>query len=169
VKGGGSLLVIGKETSEQFAKPAGIRLAGDAQVIQPLGNGKIGFLPVSMGEAYEKSGDASLRKQLDDAVRALLPNPLVEVSGSPWVDVSVSQLNGKRIVHLVNTSGDHKGAGIIRSIDPVGPLQVSVRCDRKPSRITLQPAGTTCDFTWSDGKAQLKVNAVEIYDLLVIE
>ncbi|MDR1675482.1 MAG: hypothetical protein LBR86_03305 [Tannerella sp.] len=169
VKGGGSLLVIGKETCGQFAKPAGVRLTGDERVIQSLGNGKIGFLPVSVGEAYDKSGDESLRRLLDDAVRTLFPNPLVEVGGSPWVDVSVSRLNGKRIVHLVNTSGNHKGAGIIRTIDPVGPLQVSIRCDRKPSRITLQPAGTACDFTWSDGKAQLKVDAVEIYDLLVVE
>jgi hypothetical protein len=169
VKGGGSLLVIGKETSEQFASLAGVRLSGNEQTIQSLGNGKIGFLPVSVGEAYEKSGDASLRRQIDGAVRALFPNPLAEVGGSPWIDVSVSQLNGKRIVHLVNTSGDHRGAGIIRSIDPVGPLQISVRCERKPSRITLQPAGTACDFIWSDGKAQLTVNAVEIYDMLVIE
>jgi hypothetical protein len=169
VKGGGSLLVIGKETSGQFAKLTGIRLAGDEQVIQSFGNGKIGFLPVSVGKEYEQNGDASLRKQLDDAVRTLFPNPLVEVSGSPWVDVSVSLLNGKQIVHLVNTSGDHKGAGIIQSIDPVGPLQVSIRSDQKPSRITLQPAGKTCDFTYSDGKAQLKVDAVEIYDMLVIE
>jgi hypothetical protein len=169
VKGGGSLLVIGKETSGQFAKLAGVRLTGDEWTMQSLGNGKAGFLPLSVGEAYEKSGDEALRRQVDDAVRALFPAPLAEVGGSLWVDVSVSQLNGRRMVHLVNTSGDHKGAGIIRSIDPVGPLQISVRCDRKPSRITLQPAGKVCDFTWSDGKAQLRLDAVEIYDILVIE
>jgi hypothetical protein len=99
----------------------------------------------------------------------MFPNPLVEVAGSPWVDVSVSKLNGKQLVHLVNTSGDHKSAGIIRSIDPVGPLQVSIRCDKKPSKITLQPAGKNYNFTYTDGKAHVKVDAVEIYDILVIE
>ena len=73
------------------------------------------------------------------------------------------------MVHLVNTSGDHKGAGIIRSIDPVGPLQISIRCDREPSRITLQPSGRACDFVWSDGKAQGRGDTVEIYDILVVE
>jgi len=102
-------------------------------------------------------------------VRALFLNPLFEVSGSPWVAVSISQLNGKRMVHLVNTSGDHKGAGIIRSIDAVGPLQVSIRCNQKPSKITLQPAGKNCDFTFVDGRAYIKVDVVEIYDILVIE
>ncbi|MDR1336438.1 MAG: hypothetical protein LBK22_06385 [Tannerella sp.] len=169
VKAGGNLLVIGKETSGQFAALAGARLAGDGLLIQPFGKGKMGFLPVSVGDKYAESGDEAIRRQVDEAVHTLFPDPLAVVSGSPWVDVSVSRLNGRRIVHLVNTSGDHRGAGIIRSIDPVGPLQVSIRCDRKPSRITLQPAGKACDFTWSDGKAKLKVDAVEIYDMLVVE
>jgi hypothetical protein len=169
VKNGGSLLVIGKETCGQFAGLAGIRLAGDTPLIRPLGKGTIGFLPIAVGEEYEKSGDEALRRQVDEAVRALFPQPLAEVSGSPRVDVSVSRLDGKLMIHLVNTSGDHKGAGIIPSIAPVGPLRVAVRCDRKPSRITLRPEGKTCDFTWSDGKAQLTVDAVEIYDILVIE
>ena len=168
-KGGGSLLVIGKEAAEQFAGLAGVSLQGSDQVIQSLGKGKIGFLPFPVGAEYEKSGDESLRKQLNAAVNTLFPDPLVEVSGSPWVDVSVSQLNSKRIVHLVNTSGDHKGAGIIPSIEPAGPLQVSIRCDHKPSKITLQPAGKTCDFTYAGGKAEVKIDSVEIYDILVIE
>ena len=169
VKNGGSLLVIGKETSGQFASLAGLQLQGNEQMISTLGKGKIGFLPFTVGEEYEKSGSEALRKQVDAAVHELFPNPLVEVIGSPWVDVSVSQLNGRMIVHLVNTSGNHKDAGIIPSIDPVGPLQASIRCDRKPTKITLQPSGKSCDFTYADGKAQIKIDAVEIYDMLVIE
>ena len=168
-KKGGSLLVIGAETAAQFATLAGTSLQDNKQTIRSLDKGKIGFLPFSVGAEYGNSGDEGLRKQVSEAVRALFPNPLVEVSGSPWVDVSVSLLNGKRMVHLVNTSGDHKGAGILQSIDPVGPLQVSIRCDRKPSKITLQPAGKTCDFTYTNGKALIKVDAVELYDILVID
>jgi len=169
VKNGGKLLVIGKETSGQFAELAGIRLSGDGWVMQPVESGELGLLPITVGEEYEKSGDESLRAQVASAVRALFPNPLVEVSGSPWVDVSVSQLNGKRLIHLVNTSGDHKEAGIIKKIDPVGPLQVTIRCEQKPSKITLQPTGEPCDFTYADGKAQVRVERLEIYDIMVIE
>ena len=169
VKNGGSLLVIGKETSGQFAELAGIRLSDDAWIMQPVGKGSLGLLPIAVGQEYEKSGDESLRKEIATAVHAMFPNPLVEVKGSPWVDVSVSQLNGIRQIHLVNSSGDHKGAGILQTIDPVGPLQVMIRCDQKPSKITLQPEGKTCDFTYADGKAQVKVDQLEIYDIIVIE
>ena len=169
VKNGGSLLVIGKETCEQFAGLAGIRSFGDNRSIHQVGAGKMGLLPFTVGQEYEKNSDEGLRKQVAAAMQSLFSNPLVEITGSPWVDVSVSQLNGNRLIHLVNTSGDHKGAGIIKSIDPVGPLQVTIRCDQKPSKITRQPAGKACDFTYSDGKAFVAVDSVEIYDILVIE
>ena len=167
-RNGGSLLVIGKETSEQFAGLAGISLSGDAWSTNSLGTGKIGFMPFSLGDEYEKSGDEALRKQLAAVVKNLFPDPLVEVSGSPWVDVSVSLLNGKREIHLVNTSGDHKNAGVIDKIDPVGPLQVTFRSEQKPSKITLQPFGKACDFTYSDKKVHLTVESLDIYDILVI-
>ena len=168
-KGGGSLLVIGQETSEYFATLVGVQIQGSGFVSKSLGKGKIGFLPLAIGAEYEESGNAKLREQLNTAVHTLFPNPLVEISGSPWIDVSISQLKGKQLVHLVNTSGDHKGAGIIQSIEPVGPIQLSIRCDSKPAKITLQPEEKTCDFIYTDGKAQVIVDKVNIYEILVIE
>jgi len=168
-KGGGNLLIIGQETSEQFAKLAGVQIQGSEFVSRSLGRGKIGFLPSAIGEEYEKSGNEKLREQLKTAVHTLFPDPLVEISGSPWIDVSISQLKGKQMVHLVNSSGDHKGAGIIQSIEPVGPLQLSIRCEHKPAKITLQPEGKICDFIYNDGKAQVKIDKVTIYEILVIE
>ncbi|MDR1594269.1 MAG: hypothetical protein LBS43_07295 [Prevotellaceae bacterium] len=170
VEAGGSLLVIGKETSDQFAELAGVTLSDDKPVTQSFGSGKIGFLPFPAGEKYEKNGDKSLHKLMNETVRSLFPNPLVEVSGSQWVDVSVSRLKDRRIaIHLVNTSGNHKDAEIIEQINPVGALDVVIRCDRKPKQITLQPEGKSCRFTYENGKAKVKVDAVEIYDILIVE
>ncbi|WP_286850738.1 alpha-amylase family protein [Proteiniphilum sp. UBA5480] len=168
-KGGGSLLVIGQETSAYFASLIGTQLQDNQFASIALGKGQIGFLPVSIGEAYEQTGNEELREQLHSAVEMMFPDPLVEISGSLWVDLSIGQLKGKRLVHLVNTSGDHKNAGIIPSIKPVGPLKISIRCAYKPKKITLQPEGKTCDFIYADGKAQVEVDKVAIYDILVIE
>ncbi len=168
-RGGGNLLVIGQETSEQFAELTGMQIQGNGFVSRSLEQGKIGFLPSAIGEEYEKSGNEKLREQLKTAVHTLFPDPLVEITGSPWIDVSISQLKGKKMVHLVNSSGDHKGAGIIQSIEPVGPLQLSIRCKSKPAKITLQPEGKTCSFTFNDGKVEVKIDKVDIYEILVIE
>jgi len=168
-KGGGNLLLIGRETSEKFATLVDSQIQGDEFTSKSLGKGKIGFLPLAIGAEYEKSGNMTLREQLNNAVRTMFPNPLVEVSGSPWIDVSTSQLKGKRLVHLVNSSGNHNEAGIIQSIEPVGPLKLTICCDSKPTKITLQPEGKICDFDYADGKAQVKIEKINIYDILVIE
>lgn len=166
---GGSLLVIGQETSAQFGTLVGMQIQDSGFVSRSLGQGKIGLLPSAIGEEYEKSGNEKLREQLNTAMHTLFPDPLVEITGSPWIDVSISQLNGKQLVHLVNSSGDHKGAGIIQSIEPVGPLQLSIRCDSKPAKIMLQPEGKISDFIYNDGKVQVKIDMVDIYEILVIE
>ncbi len=170
VKTGGNLLVVGNESAKLFVDVAGISLKdGSSPTITKIGTGRIAFIPKPIGLEYAKSGDESLRKLVNETVRTLFPKPLVEVSGSPWVDVSVSKLNEKLTIHLVNTSGNHKETRIIENIDPVGPLQVTIRCDKKPSKITLQPAGKTCNFEYSGGKVRLKVESVPIYDILVVE
>jgi hypothetical protein len=169
VRNGGSLLVIGAEASSQFATLAEIALESDKPLVKPLGKGILGFIPCSIGYEYEKTGDAALREKLNSMVKQLFHSPLCEVKGSPYVDVSVSKLqNGNLAVHLVNTSGEHKKAGIIKEITPVGPLQITLRPDAKPAAITLQPSGKTLKFNYSDGTVTLTLDKLEIYDILEI-
>jgi len=167
---GGSLLIAGKEASQQFAALSGIAVNGESTVIESFGKGKIGFLPTDIGYEYEKNQDAAISKRINDAVRTLFPNPIVEIEGSHDVDVSVSRLrNGKFVVHLVNTSGDHRNAGVIDEIKPVGPLRVSIRCDGKPDKITLRPSGHALNFSYDDGQAVVTVPQIDIYEIIIIE
>ena len=170
VENGGSLMVIGSEPAKIIADAAGTGLkSGDAPTIEKSGSGQIAFIPRPVGLEYAQSGDESLRRLVNETARSLFPNPIAEVEGSPYVDVSVSKLGEKLTVHLVNTSGNHRDAGVLESVDPVGPLRVAVRCDRKPTKVTLQPDGKVCDFDYADGKVQLKIDSVPIYDILVFE
>ena len=169
VKDGGKLLVIGEGSSKLFRDEANVDLQNKQTEIKEIGQGRIAFIPRSVGLDYAKNGDESLRKLINETVRTLFPDPVVEVSGSPWVDVSVSKLNDKLTVHLVNTSGDHMKTPVIENIDPVGMLQITILCDHKPTKITVQPEGKVCPFEYSDGKVRLKIDSVPIYDILVVE
>lgn len=168
-RNGGSLLIIGSKTSALFASLAGIPLSDTEFVSYPVGTGKIGLIPENIAPQYEKQSGGSLRNSVKNIVHELFPDPLVEVSGSPFVDVSVSRLDGKRLIHLVNTSGDHKTAELIHHIDPIGPLQVTIRCPEAPSQIVLRPSGEICDFTYENGKAYLTLDSLEIYDILEVQ
>ena len=169
VKEGGSLLLIGKETSELFRDLVPNELLGEQTQTASLGKGKIGVIPNEFGLPYFRENSEVLRSQLNGVVRTLFPNPVVEVKGSPWVDVSVSTLNKKTLVHLVNTSGDHQHQTYIEKVTPLPALDVTIRAAQKPKKITLQPQGKNLPFTYRDGKAHVKVDPIEIYDILVVE
>ncbi len=104
-------------------------------------------------------------------LRRAFPAPIVEVRGAKDVDVSPRMLNGRLSIHLVNTSGPHANApdGGITAIEPVGPLTVSIRLDRAPKSIEMQPEGTRLDVTWADGQATVAVPQVELYSILTVD
>ena len=181
VENGGKLFVIGEETKkligEAFFGQDTNLLDFPMPVMKKHGQGEVAILSQAIGQEYAKSGNegavlpviGNIRDTVADIANKLFPEPKVEVTGSQWVDVSVSKLGDKLTVHLVNTSGNHRDTPIIDAIEPVGPLQITIRCDAKPQRITLQPEGKNCDFDYADGKATLTVDSVPIYSILVVE
>ena len=177
VRGGGSLLVVGKTMTEFFSSalrqaqgPVGEPVEPQGWVSVPFGAGKIGFIPEEIAGEYESRGGAEdIRAKVNVFVNELFPEPQVRVVSSPYVDVSLRKLNGKLQVHLVNTSGDHRNTAIIESIDPVKDIEVSVSCTEKPSRIVCQPDGKELRFKYKDGKATFKLPVLEIYDIIEIE
>ena len=174
VKEGGSLLVVGKAMTEFFSKEVPEPVEGPVPVVrqahqpvEPLGAGKIGFIPEEIAADYESGKDPEgIRSRVKAIVNELFPEPQVEVLSSPYVDVSLRRLNGKLQVHLVNTSGDHRNTAILDSIDPVRDIEVSVRCPDKPSRIVRQPDGNELRFKYKDGKATFRIPSLEIYDII---
>ena len=170
VRGGGSLLVVGKTMSELFSKVSGAGLRGGEWFSTALGEGRIGFIPEEISGEYEAGkGSDGIRAKVNVLVNELFPEPMVEVASSPYVDVSLRKLNGTLQVHLVNTSGDHRNTPIIDSIDPVKDIEVALRLPDKPSRIVCQPEGKELRFKYKGGKAIFKVPSLEIYSIIEVE
>ena len=140
-----------------------------AATIAPLGKGRIAAVWFSLGENYPAGRDELFRDFTSDLARELFPSPMVEVTGSPDVDVCIARKNGKLLVNLVNTSGPHQDEDILESIAPVGPLDVIIRHDGKPAGITLEPGGRPLPFVYQDGRVRLTVPQVPIHDVIVLE
>ena len=167
VRSGGSILVVGKAMTDFFSKASEVSLKGSEWFSAGLGSGRIGFIPEEIAGDYEAGkGSDGIRARVNMLVNDLFPEPMVEVASSPYVDVSLRTLNGKLQVHLVNTSGDHRNAPIIETIDPVQKLEVTVRCPEKPSKIVCQPDGKELKFKYKNGKVIFKIPSLEIYDIV---
>jgi len=140
-----------------------------AASICDFGRGKIGATYFTFGQGYLNARTNLMRQFLNDLVRQLFPKPMVEVKGSPDVDVVVNRLGSRLAVNLVNTAGPHRKEPIVDSILPVGPLDVTIRHAARPTKITLEPAGTPLSFEHRNGEIHLTVPKVDIHEIIVVE
>jgi len=134
----------------------------------------IGPGPVKLFAELQSENAVSI-ESVDDAfpaaLKRLLPEPVVRVTGSQNVDVSPRLLGDKLTVHLVNTSGPHSNApdGGIAEVPSVGPLTVEIRSAAKPNAVVEQPSGKSLDVTWKDGRATVTLPRLDLYSILVVE
>jgi hypothetical protein len=139
-----------------------------AAVITPLGKGRIAATCFDLGQDYARERPAGLRAFVNDLARELFPEPMVEVRGSSDIDVTLARNHGALLVNLVNTGGPHQTAGIIETIPPVGPLEVTLRHPTKPVQVRLEPRGTALPFDYRDGMIQLTLPRLELHDIIVV-
>lgn len=142
--------------------------ARPAASIAVLGKGQIAATYFTVGRAYKDAPDETARRFLDDLVRQLFPQPLVEVSGSHNVDVSVVRNHGRLLVNLVNTAGPHRTQSVFDTIPAIGPLIVTIRQPTRPAKVTLEPSGESLAFEFRDGKLAVTVPSLRIHEAVVV-
>ncbi|MDO5554604.1 MAG: hypothetical protein Q4G68_12675 [Planctomycetia bacterium] len=102
-------------------------------------------------------------------VHELFPDPIVKIDGTPQVDLSLMRtVKGEMAIHLVNTSGPHATAGVIETVDPVGPVALTVRLPKKPAAVRLEPGHREIDWQYANGQMALTVDTVPIHEIIVV-
>ncbi len=124
---------------------------------------------VTLGKGILAACDVADAAGFAAKTRELFPHPMVEVEGSPEVDVSINQIGGKLAINLVNVSGPHATEMTISKIDPVGPVNLTIRQPSKPAKVTLQPEGTALPFTYKKGELHVTVPQVPIHSIVTVE
>jgi len=142
-----------------------------AASICDYGKGRVAGLYFDFGQRYNEAKTVVSREFLNALVRQLFPEPVVEVSGSHHVDVTVNRIGGKLAVNLVNTSGPHDNDKIhvFDEIPSVGPLKIEIRCAKKPKSVTLEPIGKKMDYKYNNGKIHTVLPSVDIHNIIVVE
>lgn len=143
--------------------------ARPAATLTPLGQGNIAAVWLNLGERCADGKTPAAREFLDALARELFPKPMVEVSGSHDVDISLTRNHGKLQVHIVNTSGPHATEPFADSIAPVGPLQITLRNGSRPKRLTMEPGAHPLEFQHANGETRFTVGEVPIHSVVVVE
>ena len=216
---GGNLLLIGVESTKNFANELGVTLAGDATTstkwvyfngttmvlngaFQPVranagtqsfgsmsdseygepsknqaattiafGRGKLTGVYTDLSRDYEKHQSSKQRDFIAALVRPLLPNPIVEVTGSHLVHVVANRLNNRLAINLINTGGRHADPQVFTydEVPPLVNLTVKIRTDKKPTRIVQQPENRPLPIRYAHGIATVTVAKLVLHSILMVD
>jgi hypothetical protein len=180
---GGWMAGIRSESRNVSAKP-GVRTFGRifedndfsgfprvAASIADYGKGRIAGVYLNMGERYANARTTVARDFLAALAGELFQDPVVRVQGSHDVDVTLTRLEGRLSVNLVNTGGPHanKSVHVFNEVPDTGPLEITVRFPEKPRSVTLQPEGRRLKFDYTEGRVRLRLPGLGIHSVIVVE
>lgn len=135
---------------------------------EKVGKGKLVTLCFDLSGVYT----ANISTALDDFCRDLMAKigyePIATVSGSRYVDVTVTTKNGDLLVNLINCVGRHNEGGVrtFNEIPPVGPLTVRVACDKEPTAIYAEPEHTPLSCVWDGRYATVTLERLPIHTVV---
>lgn len=135
-----------------------------------VGKGKVIGVYFNAGSDYKEYKSPVLRDFIDSYITGLFPDPLVSVSGSHMVHVTVNSLNGKTYVNLVNVAGEHTNQDAIGydEIPPLKDLTVYIRTVQKPAKIILQPDGRELEIDYKYGISKVLIPELKIHSILEV-
>ena len=139
-------------------------------IILPWGKGKIGLLAADIGWQY---GDCVqfIHRNILRAFCDRLYTPLVKVEKAVGiVEMTALRKDGQLCVQLINGNGGHAGMDTATEdfIPPALDIALTIRLEKKPAALMLQPAGKALDFVWDDGKAIVTVDRVDIHEIVEV-
>jgi hypothetical protein len=141
-----------------------------AASIADYGKGQIACVFANMGENYQNNTSSLERDFLNGLVGELFTTPMVSVSGSHLVHLAVNRLGTKRVIHLINTAGQHANRNFYSydEIPAVGPLTVRIKMN-KPVRLMLQPENKPLPFRYEKGEVMVKLPELRIHSMIVAD
>ncbi len=134
------------------------------------GKGQVVGVYFDAGTAYLDYKSPVLRDFIKNQITEIFTNPLVKISGSNLVHVTVNQLNEKVYINLLNAAGDHTNPKAIGydEIPSLKNLTVQINTVKKPSKILLQPNNQELKINFHEGFAEVLIAELEIYSILEV-
>jgi len=141
-----------------------------AASVAAWGKGKIAGVYFRGENGYLASRSTAVR----DFIASLaldISTPRLRLSAPKCIDASLMEKDGKRMINLLNTAGEH-GDIRIRTFDvipSIADVEVLLELAETPVSVTLQPENIQPEYSYADGLLRVKIEKLEIHSVIVIE
>ncbi len=135
--------------------------------------GKCGaYIAWNVFEDYAKNGGLSSKQFVMFILDKLLGENKTLITNLGAQGVATLMKQGERLVnHLLYATPTKRGVNveIIEDLIPIHDTSVSIKWDKKPSRVYLAPSLEPLDFKYEDGRISYTVKKFECHQMVVIE
>lgn len=156
--------------------PVGEDSGYPAVTMRRVGRGWAAYLAGQVFRGYPAKNQWNVKHIVANLLRVLIPQPLVQVDAPAWLEVvpmeqCLADGTQRRLVHLVNHHGNRpvdKNNVCVEQVLPVRRVVVRLRCERRPRRVSLEPGGNACRWSWRGGVLTVRVPEVYIHTAIAV-
>ncbi len=149
----------------QHAHPA-VRTEFPAIVYNAYKKGRCIYIALPIEEEFRSNHYYWLRNIYANALKQILPNPLLKVNGPISLRVSLMKKEGKLILHLIDYQ--HEDTGIVEEFKETGEVRVEIR-HPSPRKITVYPSVKEIEWTEENGYIKFQVPPFKLHTMIVIK
>ena len=137
-------------------------------------SGNIAYIGWDIFTAYAEHGHLCFKELFTHIIKKMMGDEITVYTSVPdraVVTYTRQEAEKRNILHLLfaHTTVRGKNTEVIEDTVPLYNVKCSVKCDEKPTKITLVPSGKKLDFEYSDGRAEFTVPEVDIHQMVEIE
>ena len=169
-----------QEVEVKDARPAGFRyLTRDyrrdgavAASIASYQQGKVAAIYGPVASIFFRSHHPALRLFLSQLLEEMFPSPLVRVEAPPTVDLALRRTADNQLtVHLLNRSGFPvpDRYNFIDYIPATGPIQLWLKCEKKPKDVLWMPEKRRLKWQWDKGLLSTTIPSLHVHGILLVE
>ena len=138
--------------------------------IIPYGAGKIAVIGSDIGHDYIEETQYMHRVLIRTiAEKFYTPKARIE-SSMGLLEIVCLEKNGHLMLQMVNGNGNHRNSNTSTEdqIPPVLDIEISIALDKAPQQMLLQPGGHELAFEYTDGRAYVKVDRLDMHGVIEV-
>ena len=126
------------------------------------------YLASDLFTQYAKDGSLTARQLIAPLLDRLLGERTVITSLPTSGKAALYQKDGKTICHLwyANTIKRGNGVEIVEDIVTLSKVSVSIKCEKQPKEVVLQPAGEKVAFAYENGRVSFEIKDFNCYQII---
>ncbi|MCC6444226.1 MAG: hypothetical protein IT210_12330 [Armatimonadetes bacterium] len=143
-----------------------------AATLSAYGKGKIGAIYGPVVLAHFRCHHPSLRSFIGSLAAELFPDPAVRVKGPACLDIALRRMaDGNLGLHLLNMAETQRADRFLTTdfIPALGPIEVTLKTDKKPSGVSWEPDGNRLEWSWQEGNLTVTVPSLHVHGVVVVE